>query len=258
MKRRRHQGRAIRRVIMNHRSSGRARVGLLSNKCVPSRTGDEAPVELVGRTSLRIRLDKIVSLGGIQRQSGDGDEKMRGAKRGYHIFLHVGDGIRIQTGEERQGWRCRGQASWWAVEMVERRAHAAGDVVQQRGEPGRTRPNRIITFKTRADLTREVVRRTKRARGTSVWIHRPPREEYRAPGRSIPYETLYTYVPTSTDSGAAPLGRTWTTKAVHSSTRSDAQRHRHTLHAIRPLRPKEANSQSSRERGATTRVPPHA
>eukprot|EP01018_Ginkgo_biloba_P040452 Gb_03599 [translate_table: standard] len=110
---------------------------------------------------------------------------MRGAKRGYHIFLHVGDGIRIRTGEERQGWRCRGQASWWAVEMVERRAHAAGDVVQQRGEPGRTRPNRIITFKTRADLTREVVRRTKRARGTSVWIHRPPREEYRVWCRHI-------------------------------------------------------------------------
>lgn len=36
MMRRRHGGRAIRRVIMSHRIGGRARVSLLSNKCVPS------------------------------------------------------------------------------------------------------------------------------------------------------------------------------------------------------------------------------
>ena len=38
MMRRRHEGRAIRRVIMGHRISGRARVSLLSNKCIPSRS----------------------------------------------------------------------------------------------------------------------------------------------------------------------------------------------------------------------------
>ncbi|KAK8475266.1 hypothetical protein V6N13_061704 [Hibiscus sabdariffa] len=36
--RRRHKGRAIRRVIMNHQSNGKARVDLLSNKCIPSRS----------------------------------------------------------------------------------------------------------------------------------------------------------------------------------------------------------------------------
>ena len=40
MKRRQHKGRAIRRVIMNHRNSGRARAGLLSNKCIPSKSRD--------------------------------------------------------------------------------------------------------------------------------------------------------------------------------------------------------------------------
>uniref|UniRef100_A0A0R0GS60 Uncharacterized protein n=1 Tax=Glycine max TaxID=3847 RepID=A0A0R0GS60_SOYBN len=38
MMRRRHKGRAIRRVIMNHQSTGRACVDLLSNKCIPSRS----------------------------------------------------------------------------------------------------------------------------------------------------------------------------------------------------------------------------
>lgn len=39
MMRRRRKGRAIRRVIMNHQSNGlKARVDLLSNKCVPSRS----------------------------------------------------------------------------------------------------------------------------------------------------------------------------------------------------------------------------
>ncbi|KZT75461.1 hypothetical protein F511_47514 [Dorcoceras hygrometricum] len=38
MMRRRHKGRVIRRVIMNHRSNEQTRVGLLSNKCIPSRS----------------------------------------------------------------------------------------------------------------------------------------------------------------------------------------------------------------------------
>lgn len=38
MMRRRHGGRAIRRVIMIHRISGRARINLLSNKCGPSKS----------------------------------------------------------------------------------------------------------------------------------------------------------------------------------------------------------------------------
>ncbi|KAF7807908.1 hypothetical protein G2W53_040069 [Senna tora] len=41
MMRRRHSGRAIRRVIMNHQSNGRARVDLLSNKCIPSASRDK-------------------------------------------------------------------------------------------------------------------------------------------------------------------------------------------------------------------------
>ena len=38
MKHRRRKGRAIREVIMIHRNTGKARIGLLSNKCVPSRS----------------------------------------------------------------------------------------------------------------------------------------------------------------------------------------------------------------------------
>ncbi|KAI3663540.1 hypothetical protein L6452_45779 [Arctium lappa] len=37
--RRRHEGRAIRRVIMNHRSNGQSRVDLLSNKCILPEVG---------------------------------------------------------------------------------------------------------------------------------------------------------------------------------------------------------------------------
>lgn len=36
MMRRRHNGHAIRRVIMNRQNYGRTRVDLLSNKCIPS------------------------------------------------------------------------------------------------------------------------------------------------------------------------------------------------------------------------------
>ncbi|KAK8590398.1 hypothetical protein V6N13_057291 [Hibiscus sabdariffa] len=38
---RRHKGRAIRRVIRNHQSNGKACVDLLSNKCIPSRCRDQ-------------------------------------------------------------------------------------------------------------------------------------------------------------------------------------------------------------------------
>jgi hypothetical protein len=38
MMRRQHEGYAIRQVIMIHRNSGQARVDLLSNKCIPSRS----------------------------------------------------------------------------------------------------------------------------------------------------------------------------------------------------------------------------
>lgn len=40
MKRRRHKGRAIRPVTMIHRANEQARIGLLSNKCIPSESRD--------------------------------------------------------------------------------------------------------------------------------------------------------------------------------------------------------------------------